>query len=218
MGGLLTALMLLFGAGFVVLFFWPRPPLMTDPAILAGDGSLLNYCALPELDGSGKTAAEIPKGNTPGCSYSHFPLPILADCTEPLADGADDIRGLWQAVRGSGHEGHVERIEQCGRRTVVTSSGIIHDSGPNSTGGEMTNDTEGRVVFRIAGKPYCPRTSASMVWNEGVLDFHVFGWGPVVVRRYRDGEHLVWEYADGSVTRMKRICTLPEEHKFPKPR
>ena len=57
-----------------------------------------------------------------------------------------------------------------------------------------------------------------MVWKDGVLEFHVFGWGPVVVRRYLDGEQLIWEYADGSVTRMNRICQLPEEHKIPRPR
>ena len=67
-------------------------------------------------------------------------------------------------------------------------------AGPNSTGGLTTNDTEGRVFFRIGDTPYCPRTSASMVWNDGVLDFHVFGWGPVVVRRYLNGAQLVWEY------------------------
>ena len=110
----------------------------------------------------------------------------------------------------------MERIEQCGRRTVVTGSGIIHDYGPNSTLGENTNDTEGRVMFRIAGKAYCPRTSASMIWHEGVLDFHVFGWGPVVVRRYLDGEQLLWEYVNGNVTRMNRICRLPEDAKQPK--
>ena len=97
---------------FWALFFSPRPPLTTDPATLAGDGSLVNYCELPVLDGSGLMAADIPKGNTPGCGYKHFPLPILALCTEPLVDGADDIRGLWQEVGG----GHVERIEQCGSR------------------------------------------------------------------------------------------------------
>ena len=201
---------------FWALFFLPRPPLTTDPATLAGDGSAINYCELPELDGSGKFAADIPKGNTPGCSYAHFPLPILAECTEPLVEGAGDIRGLWLGVEG--RVGHVERVEQCGRRVVVTSSGIIHDYGPNSTLGENTNDTEGAVAFRIAGQPYCPRTSASMIWNEGILDFHIFGWGPVVVRRYRDGEQLVWEYVDGSVTRMDRICTLPEEHRIPRRR
>ena len=71
-------------------------------------------------------------------------------------------------------------------------------------------------------KEYCMRTSASMVWNDGVLDFHVFGWGPTVVKRYLEqgpaGEQLVWEYADGSTTHMARICTLPEAQKIPTPR
>ncbi|MFP6795329.1 MAG: hypothetical protein VB996_18935 [Pseudomonadales bacterium] len=199
------------------IFFSPRPPMTTDPATLAGDGSQINYCVLPVLDGGGKLAADIPKGNTPGCSYSHFPLPVLAACTEPLVEGSADIRGLWRAVKG-GHVGHVERVEQCGRRVVVTTSGIIHDYGPNSTLGETTNDTEGRVMFSIGATPYCARTSASMVWNEGVLDFHVFGWGPVVVRRYLDGKQLVWEYVDGSKTWMNRICTLPEDQKHPRAR
>ena len=210
----LAVLIACFLIAFWGIFFSPRPPLTTDPATLAGDGSVINHCELPILDGGGKLAGDIPKGNTPGCSYAHFPLPILADCTEPLVAGADDIRGLWLGVAG-GHVGHVERIEQCGRRVVVTSSGIIHDYGPNSTLGENTNDTEGSVVFTIRGRPYCARTSASMIWDQGVLEFRVFGWGPVVVRRYRDGDQLVWEYADGSVTRMDRICALPEEERRP---
>ncbi len=202
---------------FWLAYLSPRPPLMIDPATLAGDGSAIDYCDLPELDGSGKMAADIPKGNTPGCGYSHFPLPVLAQCTEPLPEGADDIRGLWLGVEG-GHVGHVERVEQCGSRTVVTSSGIIHDYGPNSTAGLNTDDTEGSVLFTLGGKEYCMRTSASMMWDDGVLNFHVFGWGPVAVKRYRDGEQLVWEYLDGSVTRMDRICRLPESEKTPAPR
>lgn len=191
-----------------------------SPATLAGDGSSINYCDLPVLNGSGKIAKDIPRGNTPGCGYEHFPLPILAKCTEPLIEGAADIRGLRIGVEGK--VGHVERVEQCGRRTVITSSGIIHDAGPNSTAGENSNDTEGGVTFLIGEKEYCPRTSASKIWNDGVLDFHVFGWGPVVVKRYLDkgpdGEQLIWEYANGSTTRMNRICTLSEDQKTPKPR
>ena len=201
---------------FVFAFFSPRPPLTIDPATLAGDGSELNYCALPVLDGRGKRAADIPKGNTPGCRYERFPLPVLRECTEPLPDGAADIRGLWRGVEG--RAGHVERIEQCGSRVVVTAAGIIHDSGPNSTAHPNTDDTEGSVLFTIGDTEYCARTSASMVWNEGVLDFHVFGWGPVVVRRYLDGDQLAWEYIDGVVTKLERICELPTEHKKPKPR
>jgi hypothetical protein len=101
---------------------------------------------------------------------------------------------------------------------VITAAGLIHDAGPNSTAGHTTDDTEGSVLFTIGDKEYCNRTSADMVWNNKVLDFHVFGWGPVVVRRYRQGEQLVWEYADGSITQMNRICYLPENHRKPTPR
>lgn len=213
----LLSLALLIAGLFWLAYLAPRPPLTIDPATLAGDGSVLDYCELPELDGSGKLAADIPKGNTPGCRYSHFPLPVLAECTEPLPEGADDIRGLWLGVEG-GYTGHVERVEQCGSRTVVTAGGLIHDYGPNSSGGFNTNDTEGAVLFIAGDQEYCVRTSASMVWREGILDFNVFGWGPVVVRRYMEGEQLVWEYANGSTTRMDRICTLPQEHKIPRKR
>lgn len=202
---------------FWLAFFSSRPPLTTDPATLAGDGSTLNYCELPELDGSGKVAAQIPKGNTPGCGYRHFPLPILAQCTEPLIEAADDIRGLWRGIEG-GHVGHVERVEQCGSRTVVTSSGVIHDYGPNSSAGLNTDDTEGSVLFTLGEREYCMRTSASMIWEEQVLKFYAFGWGPQVVTRYREGDFLIWEYADGSTTRMERLCTLPEDEKVPEPR
>jgi hypothetical protein len=210
-------LLMVIGCLFWLMYFSARPPLTTDPLTLAGDGSTINYCELPVLGGSSKMAVDIPKGNTPGCGYDHFPLPILAECTEPLVEGAVDIRGLWIGVKGD-KTGHVERIEQCGARTVVTTSGIIHDMGPNHTAGSASNDTEGSVLFTIGDKEYCPRTSADVVWNNGVLDFHVFGWGPVVVKRYREGDQLVWEYLDGSVTYMDRMCTLPPDKKVPKER
>ena len=214
--GLLGTFLLLAIFAIWLAFFSERPPLTTDPNVLAGDGSTINYCELPVLDGQGKNAIDIPKGNTPGCGYSHFPMLILAECTEPLVEGAGDLRGLWQAVEG--RVGHVERIEQCGSRVVVTTAGIIHDLGPNSTGGVTSNDTEGSVTFMIGEREYCPRTTAGIEWHQGVLGFRVFGWGPVVVKRYLEGEQLVWEYADGSVTRMERLCRLPEEHKVPLPR
>lgn len=210
------------GLSLILGLFWlaylsPRPPLTIDPETLAGDGSALNYCQLPALDGEGLMAKDIPKGNTPGCAYDHFPLPILRDCTEPLPEGADDIRGLWRAISGA-RTGHVERVEQCGERVVVTAAGIIHDYGPNSSEGLNTNDTEGRVLFTAGNREYCMRTSASMIWEEKVLNFYVFGWGPKVVRRYREDDLLVWEYADGSINKMERLCQLPDSHKTPTPR
>lgn len=199
-----------------LVFFSNRPPLTTDPSTLAGDGSTLNYCELPILDNSGKMAADIPKGNTPDCAYEHFPLPILRECTQSLPAEAADMRGLWRGI--SGKVGHVERVEQCGGRVVVTGSGIIHDLGPNASGGLTSNDTEGAVIFTIGDSEYCPRTSAGVTWEGGVLNFRVLGWGPVVVKRYLDGDHLVWEYADGSTTRMERLCKLPQDQKIPRPR
>ncbi len=215
-----VTLLVVFVLAFWQMYFSARPPLMTAPATLAGDGSTINYCELAELDGSGKMAADIPKGNTPGCGYDHFPLPILAECTEPLAEGVNDIRGLWRAV--SGKVGHVERWEQCGSRQVFTGAGVIHDGGPNlnaDTIGLNSNDTEGSVLFIVGNKEYCGRSSASMTWRNNVLEFNAFGWGPVVVNRYlqqgEDGEQLVWEYFDGSTTVLERICHLPEEVKVP---
>jgi hypothetical protein len=35
------------------------------------------------------------------------------------------MRGLWMAYEGQ--DGHIERIESCGDRIVITSAGIIHD-------------------------------------------------------------------------------------------
>lgn len=202
---------------FWLAYLSPRPALTIDPSTLAGNGSDLDYCTLAVLDGSGLSAKDIPKGNTPGCAYDHFPLPVLRDCTEPLTEDADDIRGLWRAVSGA-HKGHIERVEQCGERVVVTSSGIIHDYGPNSTSGLNTNDTEGNVLFVAGDREYCMRTSASMIWEDGILNFYAFGWGPKVVRRYREGDTLIWEYADGSINTMERLCKLPPEHRVPKPR
>lgn len=214
--GFLGGFLLLALLAFSFAFLSPRPPLTINPETLAGDGAALNYCELPSLDGQGLLAQDIPKGNTPGCAYDHFPLPVLEACHEPLSPDAADLRGLWQAV--SGKLGHVERIEQCGRRVVITTAGLIHDGGPNATAGESTNDTEGSVLFTLGSQEFCGRTSATMTWDKGILNFHAFGWGPLVVRRYLEGEALIWEYADGSVTRMERICTLPEAHRTPQPR
>ncbi len=148
-GRAIGLLAMLFVCLFWLAFCSSRPPNMTDPAVLGRAMEVqVDYCALPELDGSGLMAIDIPKGNTPGCAYEHFPMPILADCTEPLVDGAQDHSRLWKAV--SGKVGHIERVEQCGARTVITTAGIIHDLAPIATGGVNSNDTEGSVSFHRA--------------------------------------------------------------------
>jgi hypothetical protein len=81
---------------------------------------------------------------------------------------------------------------------------------------------DGDVVLLMHHQPvwsYLYRHMIPQLVDAGfrVLDFHVFGWGPIVVTRYLDGEQLIWETVDGSTTRMDRICKLPEEHKMPTP-
>ena len=144
-------------------FLVPRPFDTTDPAVFLEDGRSIDYCDLPLLDGSGKLANDIPKAYTPGCSYTTIPMPILAECTEPLAEGVVDMRGLWLGV--SGRVGHLERIEQCGNRAVVTAYGIIHDfradgtlkNGARDVGMACNNfqsaihfNDEGVMVFRLS--------------------------------------------------------------------
>ena len=60
---LVLVFMATFVAGFWQMYFSERPELAIDPATLAGDGSLINYCEMPIL-------------NSP-VSYTHLTLPTI---------------------------------------------------------------------------------------------------------------------------------------------
>ena len=209
--GFLGGFLLLALLAFSFAFLSPRPPLTINPETLAGDGAALNYCELPLLDGQGLLAQDIPKGNTPGCAYDHFPLPVLEACHEPLSPTPPICAACGKRSAESLGTWSVSST----RPSVITTAGSF--DGPNATAGEAP--TIRRAVSSSPwDREFCGRTSATMTWDEGILNFHAFGWGPLVVRRYLEGEALIWEYADGSVTRMERICTLPEAHRTPQPR
>jgi len=180
-------------------FLIPRPADTTDPTVFLQDGKSVNYCDLPELDGSGKSADEIPKSYTPGCSYRIIPMPILAECTEPLEEGVVDMRGLWLGV--SGRVGHLERIEQCGNRVVVTAHGIIHDF---RTDGTLKNGA--RDVGML-----CNNFQSAIHFNdEGVMVFRLFNLFDTVFRKIRD-EEMIFTFVDGIETSTKRICQYPDD-------
>jgi hypothetical protein len=183
-----------------VFFVWPRPEDTTEARVFEGDSRLVDYCVVPVLEGLGPTSEQIPKAYTPGCGWSEFPMPVLAACREPLAAGVVDMRGLWLAH--SGRVGHVERIEQCGDRTVVTSSGIIHDFRTDGTLKNGSRDIE---------PPLCNNTFVAIEFEGGVMNFYLLGIGRPIVTRRIEGEELVWTYPgiEGEV-RMRRICKLPE--------
>ena len=187
----------------IVLLFYafliPRPADTTDPAIFLEDGRSIDYCDLPQLDGSGKLANDIPKAYTPGCSYTTIPMPILAECTEPLAEGVVDMRGLWLGV--SGRVGHLERIEQCGNRVVVTAYGIIHDFRADGT---LKNGA------RDVGMA-CNNFQSAIDFNdEGVMVFRLFNLFDTVFRKMR-GEEMIFTFIDGIETSTKRICQYPDD-------
>ncbi len=188
----------LVGGLLLYAFALPRPHDTTDPAIFLQDGRSVNYCNLPELDGSGKSADDIPKAYTPGCSYTNFPMPVLSACTEPLAEGVVDMRGLWLGV--SGRIGHLERIEQCGNRVVVTAFGIIHDFRVDGT---LKNGA--RDVGAL-----CNNFNTAIHFDEGVMVFRLFDLFDTVFREMR-GDEMIFTFIDGTETRTQRLCQYPTE-------
>jgi hypothetical protein len=166
---------------------------MTTPQLLpvASTWALLAAFALGTLvacgDGgssssTGLTADQIPGAHTPPGGYGDdFPAPILAGCTEPLVDGAPDLRGMWKAIDVMVNDApappehrawrHFQRIEQCGDRIVITAGGVIHDM--------RADGTVENGVHDVAGIP-------------------------IEVRRRRDGAELVFDYAGGVRIRLAR--------------
>ena len=189
--GFLAVLVIVF---LFYAFALPRPADTTDPAIFMKDGRSLNYCDLPVLDGSGKSANDIPKAYTPGCSYTTIPMPILAECTEPLAEGVVDMRGLWLGI--SDGDEHLERIEQCGNRVVITAFGIIHDFRVDGTLKNGARDV-GIVCNNF--------NSAIHFDEEGVMVFRLFDLFDTVFREMRN-EQMIFTFINGNEISTKRIC------------
>ena len=126
------------------------------------------------------TVDEIPVAHTPpGGWRGEMPPPVLAGCDEPLAPDAPDLRGLWKAYRVE-RDGqvldthhltkHVERIEQCGNRVVVTSEGVIHDM--------RADRTLEHGVHDVAGRDFDMEIRVAAVFNGGRLDLHPLGVDP----------------------------------------
>ncbi len=89
-------------------------------------------------------------------------MPILAECTEPLAEGVVDMRGLWKGI--SGRIGFLERIEQCGNRVVVTGHNLIHD---------FRLDGTLRNGARDVG-PACDNFNSAILFKDEVMTFRLF--------------------------------------------
>ena len=152
-------------------------------------------------------ADDIPVAHTPPGGYGDvMPAPILARCTEPLSADAPDLRGLWQTesaqVDGAPAPPehpiwqHVERVEQCGNRVVITSSGVIHDMRADGTAEHGVND--------VAVNTYVP-IQVVATFEDGALVLRPVGVTAALVTRARDGDALVFHYPPAIVARLRRI-------------
>jgi len=150
-------------------------------------------------------AADIPVAYTPeGGWHGAMPAPVLAGCTEPLVDGAPDLRGLWEVVGVTvdgvdqpGHRvmGSRQRIEQCGDRLVVTAGGIVHDM--------RCDGTLDGAVHDVAEFDKVTRITVVATYEDGVHVLRPQGL-PVEVRRHLEGDELVWQYV-GLTARLRRV-------------
>lgn len=151
---------------------------------------------------------DIPTAYTPPGGYgSEMPPPILAGCDEPLVDGAPDLRGLWKVVSGESNGEplapdsptwlHVERVEQAADRVVVTSGGIIHDMVADGTLESGVND--------VMAADFTTPIRVAATFEDEVLVLRPDAMPGVVVRRWREGEQMVWQYHTLFTVRMERI-------------
>jgi hypothetical protein len=154
-------------------------------------------------------AVDIPKAFTPpGGWHGEMPPPILAGCTEPLAEGAPDLRGLWRSIDVTDDQGnrlpddhpvrdYRERIEQAGNRVVVTSSGIVHDMYADGTLENGCHD--------VMQTDFTTRIDVVASYEDGVLVLRPDGFPGVEIRRWRDGEHLKWRYFTLFTATLERV-------------
>ena len=153
-------------------------------------------------------ADEIAVAHTPPGGYgADMPPPILVGCTEPIVAGAPDMRGMWQVVAVEWKSGtapepdpiaeHVERIEQCGDRVIVTSSGVIHDMRADGTAEHGVND-----VAAVGGQAI----SVVCTFENGVHTLRPVGMPGIEVTRRLDGDQLVWEYGPMFTARLERMA------------
>ena len=124
-----------------------------------------------------------------------MPPPVLDGCADPLVGGAPDLRGTWRVASvtvGGEHAGehaavgHVQRIEQCGDRVVITAGGVVHDMRCDGTAENGVND--------VAEFDFATPITVIATYEDGAHVLRPVGLPGVEVTRRRDGDRVVWPY------------------------
>ena len=150
---------------------------------------------------------DIPVAHTPPGGYGDaFPPPILGRCRDPLAPGAPDLRGTWRTVTvevgGAAAPDHpvmqhVERIEQCADRMVVTAAGVVHDM--------RCDGTEANGVHDVAAIDFTTPITVVATYEDAVHTLRPVGLPGVEITRRLDGDELVWTYGPAFTARLRRV-------------
>jgi hypothetical protein len=90
---------------------------------------------------------------------------------------------------------HVERIEQCDDRLVVTGGGIIHDM--------RCDGTEEHGVHDVAAMDFTTPITVVASYEAGVHVLRPVGI-PIEITRRLDADEMIWEYV-GFTARLRRI-------------
>jgi hypothetical protein len=122
---------------------------------------------------------------------------VLAGCDEPLSEDAVDLRGVWEVYEGA-FKGHVERIEQCGNRVIITGGYMVHDMCADGTLENGVNDTN-----EMTGE----ELHVSGLFEDGRLNLRLNGKTLVVSRRL-DGDEMIWVYGPFT-NRLRRLKEHP---------
>jgi hypothetical protein len=156
----------------------------------------------PALDGSGPLTADFPLGKTaPGATLDVWPARVLDGCTEPLAPGVPDLRGVWEVYDGR-LKGHVERIEQAGNRICITTGGLVHDMYCDGTLENGVDDIGGFGGGRI-------RVAAT--FEDGVHKLRPWAKRLVAVTRRLEGDEMRWRYGPFR-NKLRRLAVPQLDH------
>ena len=160
-------------------------------------------------------ADEIPVAHTPAGGYGdRFPPPVLSTCTEPLVEGAPDLRGVWRTLsaerggqpvpEGDRILSYTERIEQCGNRIVDMGGGTIADA--------RADGTEQNGVHDVSVFDYTTPIHVIASYEDGAFVLRPVGMPGIEVTRRLDADgNMVWTRPDMGGLRvvLERIADVP---------
>jgi hypothetical protein len=90
--------------------------------------------------------------------------------------------------------GHLQRIEQCGDRVVVTSGGVVHDMRADGTTERGVRDVT----------PNGDPITVVCTFEDGVHVLRPEGLPGVDVTRHLEGDQMVWRYGPLFTARLER--------------